>query len=198
MWDGDNGEGGRILKLQALRIPIYGNFFGMVDQMARAAMIGGMSNIRGSQDRKEKLYEDQLTGQLGELALSLLVSGSPVLYLSRRQRINKNPRDGDNGSDLDGYWIDVKTSMIRRAKNPFSYHLVVRPREKHKGLAYILALVEMKDMMAKEADVLFVGWEMSENLPSHVQSSGEFEGAFSVGASFLKPMENFKAEEFKV
>jgi hypothetical protein len=124
----------------------------IIEGFAKNAQLGGKSNIR-TFDRIEKLKEDQLTAQLGEAALSKLITGSIGLYIQTRQMRDKTPWKGDGGTDLIGYKIDVKTSRARRGLD-FPYHLWVREREYNPETIYYLAIVPAD----KNDVVYFLGW----------------------------------------
>lgn len=123
----------------------------IIEEYARDAQLGGKSNIRTS-DRHSMLSCDQLTGQLGEAALSKYISGNIELYKKTRQERNKNKWIGDGGADLIGYNIDIKTSVARRGIN-FFYHLWIREREYNQSTLYILAIVP-----ENEKCVYLLGW----------------------------------------
>lgn len=123
----------------------------------------GISRIREKEDRRKNLEIDQLTGQLGEAALSKLLTGSIDLYDETRKRKEEHLRDGDDGSDLIGYRVDVKTSRARMPKG-FLYHLMVRDREYHPDVMYYHAMIPME----KNDAVYFTGTMMGNELPKSV------------------------------
>jgi nitrate reductase NapE component len=127
------------------------------------------------------LIEDQLVGQLGELALHRYM-GAEEMYFQRRAEIDKNPLVGDGGSDFG--CIDVKTSLMRRSKPHELYRLAVRPRERHDESIYILALVET---LTPPIKVVFVGWAYGFDI-KHISTEGTFKGAYVMPASELIPM----------
>lgn len=131
----------------------------IISYHAKQLEFNGISRIRESEDRKKNLKIDQLTGQLGEAALSKLLTGSIDLYDRTRKQKEKHIRDGDDGSDLIGYRVDVKTSRTRMPKG-FLYHLMVRDKEYHEDVMYYHALVPMNS-----TDVYFTGTMEGSELP---------------------------------
>lgn len=132
------------------------------------AEIGGMSNIRSDDDRKQKLKTDQYIGQAGNAALSLYLTGSIDLYIKTRQKQDENKYRGDNGEDLIGFPVDVKTSVMRRGPD-FNYHLYVRDREYHRGIIYVLGLMSESNLNV----VSLVGFKSSEHLPQSIDGRRE-------------------------
>lgn len=168
---------------------IDGKDFEVVEQNAEKAWMNGKSHIRSS-ERERFGMEDQLVGQMGEYALAKWFGDIPS-YFSRRQKINETPWKGDDGSDIDGLHIDVKTSLMRRQKDPSRYNLLVRPGERHQHNIYVLALVESIELKK----VLLVGWLKDSELPTHPVSSGIFEGAYLMPATNLNDMKNLLTEK---
>jgi hypothetical protein len=103
--------------------------------MAKRAEIGGKSQIRQRSSRQHNLAEDQLVGQLGELAASIALTGNEDAYVQHRQERNKNPHLGDDGTDIKS--LDVKASRMRYGQDPTAYNLVVRPAERGRGKSYL-------------------------------------------------------------
>lgn len=161
--------------------------FEKVKQNAEKAWLNGKSHIRSS-DREQYGMEDQLVGQMGEYALAKWLGVLPS-YFSRREIINLNPWKGDEGSDVDGMQIDVKTSLMRRQKDPSRYNLLVRPRERHNENIYVLALIP--DI--QDGKVLLVGWLRDSELPTDPVGSGVFAGAFLMPATNLNDMKSLPA-----
>lgn len=157
---------------------------------AEKAWINGASHIRGG-DRSRMGPEDQLVGQLGEYAIAKYF-GVDESYFARREEINRNPYVGDGGSDLVGFNVDVKTSLMRASSNPMKYNLLVRPKELHADTAYVLALVA--DASASDIQVRLVGFAWAEDLPDSVETAGVFRGAYRVPATHLKDVCQLKPE----
>jgi hypothetical protein len=132
--------------------------FSLLSGHAQKAEIGGVSRVR-TDDRKEKLSEDQLHAQEGECALSIAYTGDTDLYERTRLEREKNPYVGDNGSDLLGLNVDIKTSVMRRGRD-FLYHLWIRPEEYHKETIYYLGLID-----PEEPNVVIIdGWARGKNI----------------------------------
>ena len=157
-----------------------------IRENAKKAEIGGRSNIRGRQERMESLGEDQLIGQVGLFVGNYWLSGSDTAYLTSRWFQNMFPRRGDRGGDVPGANVDFKCSLMRAGKDPMEYRLLVRPRERHPGWVYVLALVESLD--DDGAVVHLVGWMEDGELPQETATGGPFAGAHVVKAENLHPL----------
>lgn len=155
---------------------------------AQRASLGGMSHIRNSDDRRENLSIDQIVGQIGEFTLARFM-GDESKYFSRRDEIDKNPWQGDDGFDYPDSDIDVKTSFMRGSTDPMKYRLAVRPRER-KNKRYILALV--KKLEDYGALVTFAGWAYDSDLPKDPDPDGIFSGAYTIMAVDLRNMNSFE------
>lgn len=157
----------------------------LIEHFAEQAAVGGTSHVRGA-DRGDKLRDDQLVGQLGECALSRYLSGSSVLYTLTRTRRNLEPHLGDDGGDLIGSNVDVKTSVMRYSPEPLHYRLLVRPAELHPDTVYVLALVYPD--WRTTGEVTLVGWATREDLPDRPEPEGPFRGAYVLPAPYLQPL----------
>jgi hypothetical protein len=131
------------------------------DNAKQAEWISGFSCIRTDKEiRKENMSNDQITGQLGEAALSKFLTGDIDLYIKTRDLRNSDKYKGDDGSDLNGYRVDSKTSRMRAGFN-YDYHLYVRNREYHEDVMYYLCLVPVK-----ENNVVYImGKKLGKELP---------------------------------
>ena len=158
----------------------------------RLAEIGGRSQIR-SDDRTRKLSEDQLVGQVSNLALAKFLYDNDrgmEEYIAIRQIANANPTRGDGGRDLIGLDIDIKGSLIRnKAKPLLEYNLLVRPEERHPNFVYVLGLV-LEDW----SGVVLSGWTYETSLPRSTETYGIFAGAFVVPAINLNAMRELTLE----
>jgi len=156
---------------------------------AMKASIGGRSQIRKTDDRRKHLSEDQIVGLVGNYALALWRDGDERAYLDMRHSQNRFPTKGDGGYDLPRCRIDIKTSMMRRSQDPMTYNLPVRPRERHKGWVYGLALTESFSIQGLKANPLItvhlVGWAREDELPENANGVGKLEGAFVIPATKL-------------
>lgn len=159
---------------------------GLIKSNARKAEIGGMSHVRKGDDRALNLEDDQVIGQIGNLALSLYFTGDNRLYKIARYVANRNPLVGDHGEDLIGSNLDVKASLMRRSQDPMTYHLLVRPWERHEDWTYILALVE--PVVDGATDVHLVGWASDNMLPDEPSMDNRFKGAYCMKATDLVPL----------
>jgi len=167
--------------------------FPFIKSMAEKACIGGISRIRGSEDRKKELGMDQFVGQAGTYAFLKYYTGQPLCYeyMVSRYYANLHPHEGDDGSDLPAANLDVKTSYMRGPADPMTYRLLVRPAERKENWVYVLALVRKNEIPFDEwtgAIVDLIGWASSEMLPSETEKEGPFSGAHLLGATELKPL----------
>lgn len=160
----------------------------LAEAEAQACALGGTSQVRAS-DRQVMLYEDQVVGQLGTVALHRYWFGHLELYLLGRYFQNKNPWQGDQGEDIPGANIDVKTSLMRRSLDPLTYNLPVRARERHPDWVYVLALLPPDYQESRMA--WLVGWISDAELPSTPKADGPLAGAFVVPATDLHPLPPF-------
>lgn len=160
----------------------------IVGRFVDGACVGGMSNVRGRDERREKLKEDQVTGLIGNYVLALWRDGHPGAFITSREAQDKTPTKGDNGQDLPGLNIDVKASCMRGSPDPLRYNLWVRPRERHSQHTYVLALIAangVEEIRRSHAlAVHLVGWCTDKDLPEKLDSDGRH----AVHASRLLPM----------
>lgn len=149
----------------------------------------GVSRIRNSQDRRDKLMQDAVIGQIGTLAMSVYWTGGVAQYIESRKHANATPTLGDNGSDI---WnCDVKTSILLEGKQIRDYHLIVRPHELHEKIWYSRALVSAKDL----SRVYLCGWLTSRDLTIlSINKSGSevFGNAYMVPITELNPLPPMK------
>ena len=137
-------------------------------QRARNAEIGGQSRIYQDHDeRMNHLGEDQFLGQVGQMCLSIHLTGDVLSYREARDKADANPTAGDGGEDLVGIRMDIKCSRMRsETRRMGDYSLVVPPREFHDGFMYLLALVsydgDHNDLTALKVNI--VGWNNSDEL----------------------------------
>ena len=168
--------------------------------------LGGKS-FRDKDSRKENLSLDQLVGALGEMAFSIYLTGSKHAWELTRRARNTCIGVGDDGEDLLGLNVDVKTSLVRSISRPiWEYNLAVRPAELRDGTVYVLALVtklsfEQREFTSEEspgwqtddgATVNLMGWAEREDLPLSPNSSGTFAGAYSLPANGLNRLPSFR------
>lgn len=156
-----------------------------IRRMSSKAELGGKSHIRTT-DRLPSLTEDQLIGQIGQFVVTRYMFGTPEKWAINRWFINQNPSYGDAGYDIPGLNLDVKTSLMRASKDPMSYNLLVRPKERHSGWVYYLVLVgEIQDELLP---VHLIGWAKDEDLPATPAKDGKFKGAYVLPAKSLVPL----------
>lgn len=127
---------------------------------AKLAEIGGASKFRNREDRIANMSIDQATGQFGEAGESKLLTGSIELYVRTREKKEKTPFRGDDGTDLIGFNVDPKASRMRCGCDRM-YHLWIRPREYHATVYYYLALMHPD----RNNEIMFVGWALGSTVP---------------------------------
>jgi len=180
-------------EMEKQRIKIFTMEFPFIKRMAEKACIGGVSRVRGTQDRKKELGMDQFIGQAGAYAFLKYWTGRPFSYeyMVSRYHANLHPHEGDDGSDLPAANLDIKTSYMRGSDDPMAYRLLVRPAELKQNWIYVLALVRKNEIPFSEwteVVVDLVGWASSEMFPSEVEKGGPFSGAYLLIAADLKPL----------
>lgn len=151
--------------------------------------LGGKS-FRDAESRKENLSLDQLIGALGEMAFSIYLTGSKQAWELTRRARNACIGVGDDGEDLLGLNVDVKTSLVRSISRPiWEYNLAIRPAELRDGTVYILALVTD---LGDDATVNLMGWAEREDLPISPNDTGTFAGAYCLPANGLNRLPSLR------
>jgi hypothetical protein len=149
---------------------------------AQLCSLGGRSQVRGRASRDASLSEDQLTGQVCELAFSKYWFGSTTQYQQSRWTRNNNPRVGDGGFDFPGFAMNVKGSLRRDPNRPFEkYHLLIRPAERKQGMTYIQAVADLTN----DPLVVFLGFLADEEITGPVDEGWHFKGAHAIPFSQL-------------
>lgn len=134
---------------------------------ARTLEFGGVSFSRKSPgERQATLREDQVVGQLGELALFVWAYGKSrglQEYLKTQESKRGRGHRGDGGQDILGHKVDIKSSLVRNNKDIFTYNLLVASREFHPGWWFVQGLV-WEYIPDVSATVAVMGWAKAENL----------------------------------
>jgi hypothetical protein len=152
----------------------------------RQAMVGGSTGLpMGRDERLEKLEMHQLTGLVCHAAGSLIVTKSLEAYHEQRATANASPTKGDGGSDIPGYLLDIKGSLMRYGKDPSRYNLAVPVRERHRDMLYLLALMDAENGGWR---VYFPGWAAEAELPGRVGTDPRFPRSFVLPNSKLHPL----------
>lgn len=167
-------------------------------QMAKLAMIGGTSRIYEGDDRRRYLEMNQFLGVgIGELAGNKHFFTVKDYYQSRKKK-NENPLAGDNGCDTLGYRLDYKASAITRP-DILNYNLVVRPKERHEGFAYVLVLVETHGRTPLELATgplypvaHLMGWASDDMLEGRQHHRGIFGPTKHDGGAFVIPVRELR------
>lgn len=157
---------------------------------AQNATIGGRSNVRETRNANSpSQVDDQFIGQLGQYAGVTWITGSPDPYFESRVKQDEDPWKGDGGSDVPGFQIDIKTSVMRVAgREPVDYMLPVRPKERHANNVYVLALVPQEFDGVDNNEVLLVGWASDDMLPNRLRDRGVFRGAYVLEGRYMNRM----------
>lgn len=175
-----------------IRVKITAAELKYAESIAEKFPFVGVSYVRDDrEDRVREASSDQITGQLGNIIGTKFLFGGYFMYRLSRWIADIDPYRGDGGSDVPGAGIDFKTSLMRYGKNPNTYHLCVRPAERHKNTTYIHILLDMDNMEA-----FITGWATDEMLPDKVLDSGPLSGAYVIPVPELNqimPMNWFAA-----
>jgi hypothetical protein len=167
-----------------VQVLVDGDLFALAKAEARCAQLAGVSHIRGRAERLANLEDDQLVGQLGQVAGHLLWYGHLQDYLEQRRAANRDPRRGDGGCDITHSNVDFKTSLIRERdpRNPcyatvrdlLRMHLLVRRAEWHENWVYVrllvrnLRLLEGVPLSQQDSALVYVmGWASSAHAWEH-------------------------------
>ena len=151
---------------------------------------------------------DGITGQAGNYALIKWFFGNdaPTIYEQTRRKANESPFRGDMGSDIIGYYVDVKTSKVlaESRNNLKNKDLKIFPRERHPGVCYVKASAVLdvgwgkrsgfieQSLIVKGIKVYLHGFipeaQVSRNITSFYLGKKKLE-AYNVSFSELIPME---------
>lgn len=147
----------------------------------------GHSQFRAHGEERDKTkYLDSLTGHIGNYIGCYHFLGSSDPFRQSRCVANKNPYQGDNGSDIIGSNCDFKTSIMRKSVNPMDYHLIVRPKERHDNNLYVRILLE--PIINNQTTAYISGWATDDMLPINPEPSGPLSGAFVLTVGDLYPV----------
>jgi hypothetical protein len=161
---------------------------------------GGVSRLRGEEDRGRMLFEDQKTGQYGALAAHYyLLDRERGLQLYRDAQERTQRHRYDFGCDVGQFAIDCKSTCRRVSDRPFhQFRLAVRPAERHGGdHRYVLPMVE-RGPWIERVDVFLLGWCFDREL-IHQATEGVYgplgpdkPGAYYLMAPDLHPMRELR------
>ncbi len=147
------------------------------------------SQIQDVHERLRRLSEDQLTGQLAQLAGTIYMTGSDQMYRIQRWACMRHPDSGDGGFDIPGLCLDWKGSRLRPGLQPKNYVLPVRPNERKEGWTYGLVVVDVKPCSTGFcADCHIMGWAADNELDGSIKKEGLFKGAYVIPYSSLHPL----------
>lgn len=177
-----------------ITVDIHDDQIRYILERAKAASLGGRSNVyAGKERRRSSLQQDQFVSQAAQYALSIYLTGSIHAWRNRRLALEKNPRKGNDGQQLSGSNVQVRSSKLRPGGDPLSYRLAVREPERRKDAVYVLGVVEYdfdedNDSVPSGVKVHLVGWAHDDMLPVIPQTGGKFEGAYLLGGYDLHPL----------
>jgi hypothetical protein len=155
----------------------------IIKQFANASMVGGKSHIIiNDEERKQRLWRDQLVGQSGEAALHLYTSGSIQAYIDSRSARGYRTKANDGGTDLPRAQVDIKCSNLPPGKHPGTYTLFVRDKEFNENTLYYFGL--MTCVRAPfQVYVMIAGWVHGSEYIDKARPY-EFNGETVVGVPF--------------
>lgn len=146
--------------------------------MAESAAIGGHSHVHcAPNQRQRQLGEDQVTGQLGQIAGCVWARGGIDEYAVARAYATVYS-GSPHPTPIRGSNVGVKGSLIRGTQGLWQYRLPVRPGDIRRDSVYVLALVPPDSFMKQHPVVLLVGWATTDEFPDEVESGGPCEGAY--------------------
>ena len=143
------------------------------------------SHIQDTNERLKRLADDQITGQVAQLAGTLYLTGSDHTYRMQRWISMLHPHLGDEGYDIPGLQMDFKGSRLKGGKSPHDYKMLVRPQERKHKWCYAFAVVEIN---SNKARAYMMGWFSDEEIKCKPQSSGLFAGAHVISIEQLHPL----------
>jgi hypothetical protein len=170
----------------------------MIKRESIKACLGGKSTIFNPDERNRRLLFDQVTGQIGNLAINIFIHGRDFgikRYQESRDIINQNPWQGDDGRDIIDLNIDIKTSCLHNDNFNMLYaRLAVRPHELKPDWIYVLGIVYEKYKHDTSIMMHLVGWANSSDFPNSTENSGPFAGAYIITAKNLRTMKELDEE----
>ena len=183
---------------QIVEIPITAKEYALAYRNAEAAWFNGSSRVvKDRKKREEDGFEHQFTGQIGELAGHKFLFRTIAGYVKNRKARNADRFKGDNGSDVEGELIDFKASRWRDPNNRklITYHLIVRPEERHAGSVYVLVMVRWRPRK-EYAHAYIIGWATDDMLPDQPEpdDTSDFGGAYALPGHALHPPETLLEE----
>jgi|TARA_R100000084_G_scaffold108252_2_gene70437 hypothetical protein len=176
--------------MSPIEITIENDDLDLARSCAKAFELGGRS-FRDPESRQDNLEIDQLVGALGEMAFALYLTGETHLWkLTKWARLSCFTQ-GDNGEDVLGLNVDVKTSLIRSPTLPPEEHrLGVREEEMRDDTVYIGCLIP--HLSDKKAVIQLNGWAQKEDFPEIPITEGPWQGAYCLPMLRLRKLPPFR------
>jgi hypothetical protein len=142
----------------------------VAERNALIACKGGKSAVRYDGERGDRLFVDNLVGQLGMMAVCKYLHGSITDYIVNQFYANLYRNSGDGGHDLTAVNLDVKSARFIEGgeRELLDYRLAVHLSEWHPRWIYVLAVVE-----PEKRDVHLVGWAETGDFPDQPLPSTE-------------------------
>jgi len=160
-----------------------------------SASLGGRSNVRKGEDRKEKLKQDQLVGQIAEYCASVSLTGDAEAYFIERRIRNFNPYLGDGGSDLSGIPnVDVKARGWSGNWDMMMLELLVSKQELKDTTRYIHCVVPRE----KPYRAYVIGWANGSDLKLYDGRIDFLMGKYVSESWHLRPMHELRSELSKI
>lgn len=133
----------------------------------------GFSNALNRSQRKNKTenLNYQIRGLVGNLAGCVFFYGEKVgveAFCALRNKIDLTPHRGDDGTDIPGLPIDIKTSKTPEKKDMMKMRLIVPKNEIHDNTFYVCCLLphSFDENTSTSLDVHICGWRHTDNLNS--------------------------------
>jgi hypothetical protein len=158
-------------------------------------LIGGKSNVRQGEDRRQRLIQDQLVSQIGEYCASVSLTGDAEAYFRQREIRNLNPYIGDGGSDLFGIPnVDVKARGWSGKWDMMIVELLVREQELKDATKYVHCVVPTE----RPYRAYVVGWAMAKNMQVY-HGRVEWKNGINFAEPWLlRPMHELRSELSKI
>lgn len=119
----------------------------------------GRKNTWEPDQTEDRLFTNQLCGQLGNAGLSKLLYGNLDAYKKDRDIANKDKYKGDGGKDIPDLSIDIKTRLAKHGMD-IPYKLYVPGWDYHPDVDYVLGIIPEDD----KTKIHIMGWKHGTDL----------------------------------
>lgn len=142
----------------------------------------GRKNTWEPNQTENRLFTNQLCGQLGNAGLSKLLYGNLDAYKKDREIANKDKYKGDGGNDVPDLPIDIKTRLAKHGMD-VPYKLYVPGWDYHSNIDYVLGIIPEDS----KNEIHIIGWKNGKDLiPDPIPDN---EGRRSISMYKLNPLE---------